>query len=113
MRRLDGDIDMMQVCSSLVVLFVCILGYSVADATEPSKYAIKAGKIVTMAPAEEFATDKNVIDNGVILVSNGKIEALGPASSIQIPVGYTVIEASDRWVMPGIVEAHTHIGTKG
>jgi imidazolonepropionase-like amidohydrolase len=76
-------------------------------------YAIKAGKIITMTPAGEFATDKNVINNGVILVTGGKIEAIGPASSIAIPEGYTLIDASDRWVTPGIVEPHTHIATEG
>jgi len=54
-----------------------------------------------------------VINHGTILVSDGKIEAIGSASSIQIPEGYSLIDASDRWVMPGIVEAHTHIGTEG
>ena len=83
------------------------------DEPAPAKYAIKAGKIVSMTPVGEFATDKNVINHGIILVSNGKIEALGPTSSIQVPEGYTVIDASDRWVMPGIVEAHTHIGIEG
>jgi imidazolonepropionase-like amidohydrolase len=84
-----------------------------AGAAEPIKYAIKAHKIVTMTPVEEFATGKNVINNGVILVSGGKIEAIGAASSIAIPRGYTLIDASDRWVTPGIVEPHTHVGTEG
>jgi len=79
----------------------------------PPKYAIKAGKILTMTPGEEFVAGKGVINNGIILVGNEKIEAVGPASSIQIPKGYTVIDASDRWVTPGIVEAHTHIGVEG
>jgi imidazolonepropionase-like amidohydrolase len=83
------------------------------DNPAPARYAIKAGKILTMAPGKEFVIGKGVINNGVILISNEKIEAIGPASSIQIPEGYTVIDASDRWVTPGIVEAHTHIGVEG
>ena len=91
-----------------------IVGLSNAeDETVSAKYAIKAGKILTMTPAEESATSESVINHGIILISDGKIEALGPASSIQAPEGYTLIDASDRWVMPGIVEAHTHIGTEG
>jgi imidazolonepropionase-like amidohydrolase len=66
-----------------------------------------------MAPGREFVVGKGVINNGIILLSDGKIEAIGPASSIQIPEGYTVIDASNRWVTPGIVEAHTHIGVEG
>jgi len=103
---------MKHLCSvAMIILTVLIAGSSIAD-DEPAgpKYAIKAGKILTMAPGEKFVTGKGVINNGVILINNEKIEALGPASNIQIPEGYTIINASDRWVTPGIVEAHTHMG---
>jgi imidazolonepropionase-like amidohydrolase len=54
-----------------------------------------------------------VINHGVILTRGTKIRAIGSAADVAIPEGYTVIDASDRWVTPGIVEAHTHIGTEG
>ncbi len=106
---------MKYVCSiSVIILAVLTAGSSIAkDKPASPKYAIKAGKILTMAPGGEFVVGKGVINNGIILVSDRKIEALGPASSVQIPEGYTVIDASDRWISPGIVEAHTHIGTEG
>jgi imidazolonepropionase-like amidohydrolase len=106
---------MKYVCFTVVIVLTALtVGSSIAQ-NEPAlpKYAIKAGKILTMKPGEEFIVGKGVINNGIILISNEKIEALGPASSIRIPEGYTVIDASDRWVTPGIVEAHTHIGTEG
>jgi imidazolonepropionase-like amidohydrolase len=96
-----------------IVIFTFIAGSSDAeDKSVSEKYAIKAGKILTMTPAEGSASER-VINHGIILVSNGKIEALDKASDIHVPEGYTVIDASDRWVMPGIIEAHTHIGTEG
>jgi len=97
-----------------MVICLLIVGSSNAkDKPTSGRYAIKAGKILTMAPTEGFVVGKGVINNGIVLVSNEKIEALGPASSIQIPEGYVVIDASDRWVTPGIVEAHAHIGVAG
>ncbi len=54
-----------------------------------------------------------VINHGVILIRDGKIEAIGRARDIDVPEGYRTIDASERWVMPGIVEAHSHIGTEG
>jgi imidazolonepropionase-like amidohydrolase len=100
----------MKYAISYIAIFLLIISLSIAeDKPTSAKYAIKAGKILTMAPGES----QSVINHGIILVSSGKIEALGPASSIQIPEGYTLIDASDRWVTPGIVEAHTHIGTEG
>jgi imidazolonepropionase-like amidohydrolase len=102
-------------CSiAMIILMALTASPSIAqDEPVPPNYAIKAGKILTMAPGKEFVVGEGVINNGVILIGNEKIEAIGSALSIQIPKGYVVIDASDRWVTPGIVEAHTHIGTEG
>ena len=95
---------------SYIAIFLIVIGSSNAeDKPTCAKYAIKAGKILTMAPGD----NESVINHGIILVGSGKIEALGPRSSVQIPQGYTLIDASDRWATPGIVEAHSHIGTEG
>ncbi len=99
--------------ASVVLVVLAVGSLSAQDNPAARKLAIKAGKIVTMTSGAEFATGKNIINNGVILVSGGKIEAIGPASSIAIAQGYTLIDASDRWATPGIVEAHTHVGTEG
>ena len=97
--------------STAIILLLTIGSSHALD--EPGNYAIKAGKILTMAPDGEKTDRIRVIDHGVILISEKKIEALGPASEIVVPEGYGLIDASDRWVMPGIVEAHTHVGTEG
>ncbi len=47
-----------------------------------------------------------IIKNGVILLENGKIKAIGP--NIKIPNGVKSLKA--KYVMPGLVEAHCHIG---
>jgi len=47
-----------------------------------------------------------IIKNGVILVEDGKIKAIGP--DIKIPDGVKPLKA--KYVMPGLVEAHCHIG---
>lgn len=69
------------------------------------RYAIHAGKIVTIT--------RGVINDGVILVSGGKIEAVGPTAGIKVPAGYTVVEVGDQWVFPGMVEIHSHSGLGG
>jgi len=47
-----------------------------------------------------------IIKNGVILVEDGKIKEIGP--NVKIPDGVKPIKA--KYVMPGLVEAHCHIG---
>ncbi len=51
------------------------------------------------------------IKDGVVLVRNGKIERVGPASQVAVPVGYSTINA--KVVTPGLVDAHTVIGLTG
>ena len=51
------------------------------------------------------------ITNGVVLVKDGKIEAVGPASQISIPAGYRTISA--KVVTPGLIDAHSVIGLNG
>ena len=46
--------------------------------------------------------------DGAILVVDGTITALGPA--VDIPAGTATIDAGSRWVLPGFVDAHTHLG---
>ena len=62
--------------------------------------AIKGGKIYTIT--------KGVIDEGTILIEDGKIKSVG--KSVKVPEGAEVIDAKGKVVMPGLVEAHCHIG---
>jgi imidazolonepropionase-like amidohydrolase len=47
------------------------------------------------------------IENGSIYIHNGKIAAIG--KTVNAPATATVIDASGKWVMPGIIDCHSHI----
>jgi imidazolonepropionase-like amidohydrolase len=47
--------------------------------------------------------------DAVVLLADGRITALGPAATTTIPMGATVLDLRDRFVMPGLVDAHSHI----
>ncbi|MDA7978395.1 MAG: amidohydrolase family protein [Pirellulales bacterium] len=72
---------------------------------EKLNVALLVGKILTCVG--------DPISNGTILISNGKIEAIGSRSEIEIPEGYNVIDHSDMFAMPGMIEAHSHVGGSG
>ena len=63
--------------------------------------AITRGRVVPI--------EGDPIDGGTVLVSGGAIEAvLGPDAAV--PEGATVIDAAGKWVLPGFIDAHTHLG---
>ncbi|GLZ34378.1 amidohydrolase [Lentzea sp. NBRC 105346] len=54
--------------------------------------------------------DGDPIDGGTVLIQDGKIVAVGPSSSVDVPEGVRVVDADGSWVLPGFVEAHGHLG---
>lgn len=48
------------------------------------------------------------IDDAVLLVRNGRIEAVGPAAAVTIPADARRVDLAGRTVLPGLVNAHGH-----
>ena len=116
---------------------VCVVcGFALAALAASSASAAQAlqgKKNVVMAPRAPQAGEKGapglallakkalavpfegtqVVDNAVVLVKDGKIEAVGPARTTPIPAGYEVQDLGGKWVMPGMIDLHTHIGGSG
>ena len=67
--------------------------------------AVRAAKILTAAREGD-----QVIRDGLVIFRDGKLIAVGPADEIEIPVGAELIDVGDRFVMPGFVELHCHVG---
>ena len=84
------------------LLLLPLLAATVAIAGADDKYAIKAGKVITM--------DGESIDNGVIVMVGGRITAIGSADVVKIPWDAAVLDAPDLTAAPGFVEALTYSG---
>lgn len=52
----------------------------------------------------------DVLERGTVLVRDGRIEAVGAVADVAVPDGVPVHDVSGRWVLPGLVEAHGHLG---
>lgn len=50
------------------------------------------------------------IPDGVLVVENGKIVAVGPAATTPVPAGAVKVDARGKVIMPGLVDSHSHIG---
>ncbi len=53
------------------------------------------------------------IENGAVVVQNGRIVAIGPSGRVAVPPGATRVDLRGKTVMPAMVNAHVHIGYEG
>ena len=49
------------------------------------------------------------IENGGIFFRNGKIAFVGPAGSFTPPDGTKIVNATSKWIIPGLIDAHVHV----
>ena len=90
----------------LLILFAFITT-ALAQSSDQKKstspaIALRGGKLLTIS--------HGVIDNGVLVMENGKIVAVGPAASTKIPAGAKIIDAAGMTVYPGLIDSETHLG---
>ena len=53
------------------------------------------------------------VDHALVLVKDGHIEQVLPAQGAAIPAGYELVDLGARWVMPGMIDLHSHLGGSG
>jgi imidazolonepropionase-like amidohydrolase len=83
------------------LLASCLIGINVSGQTQGKTIVFKGALIypVTGAP----------IEKGVLIVQDGKILSVGDAST-PVPANATVFDVSNKVIIPGIVDTHSHIG---
>lgn len=85
------------------------LSFQVATDKPQGYKALVGGNIVTMRDAD---TVKEVIGNGVVLIKDNKIAAVGSADTVTIPEDAQIIDVTGKTLVPGLVDAHAH-GSQG
>ncbi len=75
----------------------------------PSTYRPYAGVPTAITGATIFDGEGGRIDNGTIVLVDGRIQAVGGAET-PIPEGATRIDGQGRWVTPGVIDVHSHLG---
>lgn len=83
-----------------VVVLVCIGAFAAAAQTKP--IAFINAKVIPIVGTP--------IEQGIVVIQNGKITAIGDASVIKLSSDVTIIDAKGKVLMPGLVDSHSHIG---
>jgi imidazolonepropionase-like amidohydrolase len=63
---------------------------------------VKAGKLVDVAAGR-------VRNDQLIVIQDGRIVAVGPAGATTVPAGAALVDLSDKTVLPGLIDTHTHV----
>lgn len=86
---------LMQLCISL-----CFTANAFAVST-----ALVGGTVVDLDGGKSLS-------DAVVLIDGERIEAIGSASDVEIPDGVDVIDVSGKWLIPGLMNMHVHLGLK-
>ncbi len=88
-----------------------ILTTLLAVSLAPVSLRAQSPSVILIQNATILTVTHGNIEHGSILIRDGKIVAVG--ADIKMPDGATVIDATGQFVMPGIVDCHSHIAVDG
>jgi imidazolonepropionase-like amidohydrolase len=74
----------------------------------PSTYKAPQAQATLIRGATVLTGTGERIDSGDVLIVDGRIKAVG--SNLTAPAGARVIDAQGRWVTPGLIDVHSHLG---
>ena len=74
----------------------------------PSTYRAYAGVPTLVRNVTVYDGEGGRIEDGQVLFADGKVVAVG--QTVDAPAGATVIDGAGKWVTPGIIDIHSHLG---
>jgi len=72
-----------------------------------------AENVILIRDATILTVTHGKIEHGSVLIRGSKIAAVGPNDQVTAPAGAQVINATGKFVMPGIVDTHSHTAVEG
>jgi len=102
----------------IFLIFLCLLSSLRSDLLSESNQPIGTSHnlekpvIAVVGGTLIDGTGKEPLPNAIIIIEGDKIKAVGPASKIKVPEGAQKIEAAGKWILPGFIDCHIHLGTE-
>lgn len=75
--------------------------------------ALAQEKLLAFTNAHLIPVDAPEIERGTLVIQAGKITAIGPSADVKPPADAQIIDLAGKWLMPGLVDTHNHIGGIG
>jgi len=98
-----------RVIGAALVALMCLSASAFAQKSKPTAkpeparaIVLRGGKLMTIS--------HGTIENGTLVMENGKITAVGAAASVKVPKNARVIDVTGMTVYPGLIDSETHLG---
>lgn len=85
--------------SLLVAALLILQAHAQSEKNNAGNVLIRNGTLLTVT--------KGTLENSDLLIRDGKIQLIG--KNLSAPAGFRIIDATGKYVMPGIIDAHSHI----
>lgn len=98
------------------VALVCVLragGGALAGEAREAPTAPQKDSVVVIRDATVLTITEGKIEHGSIVIRGSKIAAVGHSAQITVPPNAQVIDATGKFVMPGIIDTHSHTAVEG
>jgi len=89
--------------------FVLSLPILLASPAVAAAQAPDTGTVVLRAARLIDGTGSAAIANGVVVVRGDRIVSVGQAGAVQLPAGARTVDLGDATLLPGLIDAHTHL----
>jgi imidazolonepropionase-like amidohydrolase len=80
-----------------------------SNAQEPAPKPVQALTVYVKAGHLFDSTGDKLRDNVVLVIEGERISKVAPAGEVTIPAGAKVVDLSNDWVLPGLIDCHTHL----
>jgi len=101
----------MKLLYTVTLSVAALVASLLAASTGPVVRAQAPGAVKAFTGARVIdGTDRAPIDNATILVRDGRVSAVGPAASVTVPAGAERVSLAGKTVIPGLINAHGHVG---
>ncbi len=96
---------------TLCCLFLCAAAFAQKSKPATAKPApAKAEQAIVLRGGRLLTITHGTIENGALVMENGKITAVGAADSVKVPKNARVIDVTGMTVYPGLIDSETHLG---
>ncbi len=104
--------SMLEIQKWMVAVFgLVVMLFGVSTSLSAQLKVEGEGEDLLIKNATVLTVTMGTIEKGSVLIHAGKIKAVG--ANMAVPDGVRVIDATGRFVMPGIIDSHSHMGIEG